>query len=216
MKTPPEDHDLIRWLDEEMTDAERTAFEARLDADPTLKAEAEEMRQLSLSVRSHLPREMPVPHPDFFNSQIQVRIQQMDLEERRAAARPAAAGSILSSLWMRLLAPVAAVAMLAAGWLALRTGSATGSVVVSVYTPDPKVQATTVENTEAHATVLLLEGLDAMPAEKNVAGLSVHHAETDAQLATTTLFDGAGQVLLVMGKDARNQPLIFSHGTPRG
>ncbi|MCB1208195.1 MAG: hypothetical protein KDK97_02650, partial [Verrucomicrobiales bacterium] len=208
--------DLIRWLDDEMTAAERTAFEARLAADPVLKAEAEEMRQISLSVRSHLPKEMPVPHPDFFNSQIQVRIEQMELEDRRASARPAAAGSIFSSLWMRLLAPVAAIAMVAVGWMTLRTSTASGSVVVSVYAPDPKVQATAVENVDAQATVLLLEGLEAMPADQNVAGLTVHHAETDSQLATTTLYDGAGQVLLVMGKDARNQPLIFSHGSPRG
>jgi anti-sigma-K factor RskA len=216
MNTPPEDHDLIRWLDDEMTNAERTAFESRLDADPKLKAEAEEMRQLSQSLRNHVPREMPVPHADFFNSQIQVRISQLEMDEQRAAARRGASSSWLGGFWMRLLIPAAALVMVGMGWLALHTPPAAGSVVVSIYTPDSRVQAATVENVEAQATVLLLEGLDAMPADQNVAGLSVHHAETDSALATTTLFGKDGQVLLVMGKDPHNQPLMFTHGNPRG
>lgn len=40
MNTPPEDYELLRWLDGEMNEAETAAFEARLAADPALKAEA--------------------------------------------------------------------------------------------------------------------------------------------------------------------------------
>ena len=47
MKTPPEDHDLIRWLDGEMDVAERTAFERRLESDAALRAEAQELQRLS-------------------------------------------------------------------------------------------------------------------------------------------------------------------------
>jgi anti-sigma factor RsiW len=83
MKPPSEDHDLIRWLDGEMNDAERASFEARLKSDPMLAKEAEELRALSAGIQAHLPAEMKVPHADFFNSQIQVRIAQMDLDESR-------------------------------------------------------------------------------------------------------------------------------------
>ena len=63
MKTPPEaeDHDLIRWLDGEMTPAERERFAARLEADAALKSEVEMMRRMSADLRAHLPLEMPVP-----------------------------------------------------------------------------------------------------------------------------------------------------------
>ncbi|MDP1591349.1 MAG: hypothetical protein Q8M07_26580, partial [Prosthecobacter sp.] len=83
MKPPSEDHDLIRWLDGEMNDTERASFEARLNSDPMLAKEAEELRALSAGIQAHLPVELKVPHADFFNSQIQVRIAQMDLEESR-------------------------------------------------------------------------------------------------------------------------------------
>ena len=67
MKPPSEDHDLIRWLDGEMTDSEIAAFEARLKDDPLLSKEADELRALSTGIREHLPAEMRVPHADFFN-----------------------------------------------------------------------------------------------------------------------------------------------------
>ena len=72
MKTPPEDHELIRWLDGEMSAAESERFAARLDANPALKQEAEMLRKIGSSMRAHLPAELPVPHPDFFSSAIDV------------------------------------------------------------------------------------------------------------------------------------------------
>lgn len=36
MKPPSEEHDLVRWLDGEMTETERTAFEDRLKTDAAL------------------------------------------------------------------------------------------------------------------------------------------------------------------------------------
>jgi hypothetical protein len=45
-----------------------------------LAKEAQELRALSDRHSPHLPAEMNVPHADFFNSQIQVRIAQMEAE----------------------------------------------------------------------------------------------------------------------------------------
>jgi hypothetical protein len=75
--------------------------------------------------------------------------------------------------------------------------------------PNPAIQARVYHSQEANATVLMLEGLDEIPAEKTIKGVAVHRTETDTEVATTTLFSESGEVLLVLAKDARNQPRLL-------
>ena len=74
MKTPPDESQIVRWLDGEMTASERSAFDAILSQDPELRAEMDSLSQLGETLRKNLPVERELPHADFFNSQIQVRI----------------------------------------------------------------------------------------------------------------------------------------------
>jgi anti-sigma-K factor RskA len=212
MKTPSEDHDLIRWLDAEMTDAERASFSARLESDPALKAEVELMQRMSADLRTHLPAEMPVPYGDFFNSQIQVRLAQeepLSIPETRASWLD----------WLRmptLIAATAAAAVAIAGFLIMQQGPAAGdSVVLSIYVPNTSVQARSFHSDEANATVLMLDGMEAMPADRKIVGYHIERSETDQEVATTTLYGERGEVVLVVSKDARNQPRLLS-STPRG
>jgi anti-sigma factor RsiW len=164
MKTPPEDTDLLRWLDDEMTPLERERFAARLTVEPALRREAESLQALGRSLRDHLPREMAVPHADFFNSQIQVRLAR----ETAGAGRRLGAGAWLA--WFRLprLAAAAALALLAV--VLVRQPPGGDSRVLATYTPDPGVHASTHFSEAAGATVLLLEGLEEMPAERPLVG----------------------------------------------
>ncbi len=210
MKTPSEDHDLIRWLDAEMTDAERASFSARLESDPALKAEVELMQRMSADLRTHLPAEMPVPYGDFFNSQIQVRLAQeepLSIPETRASWLD----------WLRMPTLIAATAAVAiAGFLIMQQGPAAGdSVVLSIYVPNTSVQARSFHSDEANATVLMLDGMEAMPADRKIVGYHIERSETDQEVATTTLYGERGEVVLVVSKDARNQPRLLS-STPRG
>ncbi len=208
MKTPSEDHDLIRWLDGEMNPAERERFAARLEADPELKAEVELMQRLSADLRSSLPAEMPVPYPDFFNSQIQVRIAQED-------ERPLEPARSTWLDWLRLpsfLAATAAVVM--AGFMIWQNQPSGDSLVLSTYAPDPAVQARSYHSTEADATVLMLEGLQEMPADRKFISFHIERSETDQETATTTLYGQTGEPVLVVAKDARNQPRLLA-ATPR-
>ncbi|HYF36363.1 MAG TPA: hypothetical protein VD994_13800 [Prosthecobacter sp.] len=211
MKTPTEDHDLIRWLDGEMSSAEREHFAARLESDPVLKAEAEAMRQLGETLRAHLPTEMPVPHADFFNSQIQVRLAQEEGQQRSASTNRTGWAA-----WFRLpgfaTALTAAAAVVIAGVMIWQQGEKGESVVLSTYTPNPGVQARTYHSQEAQATVLMLEGLEEMPADRKIVGYNIQHSEREQDVATT-LYGERGEVVLVVSQDVRHQPRLLPAST---
>ena len=211
MKTPSEDHDLIRFLDGEMSDAERASFESRMAADPLLKSEVAMMQRMSADLRAHLPAEMPVPYADFFNSQIQVRLAQEDPQ-----MLPSVRTSWLD--WLRIPTLMTAVAAVAIGGFMIvqkQAPSDANSIVHSIYVPNPAVQARSFHSDAAQATVLILDGIEAMPADRKIVGFHIERTETDQEVATTTLFGESGQVVAVVSKDERNQPRLLS-ATPRG
>ncbi len=214
MKHPTEEHDLIRWIDGEMNETERTTFEERLKQDPALATEARQMRALSSSLRTHLPAEMRVPHEDFFNTQIQVRIAQMAQDDARAKQASSSWGDILQ--WMRqpwfALAGTAALAVLGFFMLSPATGDASESMILSSYTPNTNVQARTYHDNGAEATVLMLDGLDAVPAERKVSGINIQRSEVEPELASTTMYDHKGTAVLMISRDALGNPML----TPRG
>jgi len=217
MKPPSEEHDLIRWLDGEMDETERAAFEARIKANPALAQEAEEMRALSAGIRAHLPAEMAVPHADFFNSQIQVRIGQMEIDEarRREAVAPVL-GSLLSWLRQSWLTAAGAVAVAVVAFLSLRPSSEDAhSLILSSYTPSAGVQTVTFHDDNADATVLMLDGLEEVPADRKISGISISRSETEPEMASTTLFDAAGSPQLVIFRDAAGNPQFWA-SKPRG
>lgn len=218
MKPPSEDHDLIRWLDGEMTAAERASFEERLKQDPALAKDAEELRALGASLRAHLPAEMPVPHADFFNSQIQVRLAQMEAEEARASQALPGWGGWLQWLRQPWAAAACAAAVVVAGVLLLNPGAEVSreSSILSSYTPNSQVHARAFHDSAAEATVLMLEGLEAVPAERQVSGIHAVRSELEAEVASTTLYDAKGASLLMISSDALGHPMIWSKGSPRG
>lgn len=214
MKHPSEEHDLIRWIDGEMNETERTTFEEHLKRDPVLAKEAENMRALSASLRTHLPAEMRVPHADYFNTQIEVRITQMALDDARAKRAAPVWGPVLQ--WLRqpwfALAGAAALAVLGFVLLNPATGDASESMILSSYTPNTNVQARTYHDNGAEATVLMLDGLDAVPAERKISGIHIQRSEVEPELASTTMYDAEGTAVLMISRDALGNPMI----TPRG
>ncbi len=219
MKTPPEKHDLpppdwMRWLDTEMPAEERAAFEQQLAADPALRAEAESARQLSQMLKNGLPAEMPVPHADFFNSQIQVRLAQMESDERRAAPAPRASWiEWLRSPWLFGAAAAAMLAVLLLPRAAPPAPSVRDTLVMSIYAPNPKILVNSFHSHEADATVLLLEGLEDLPADRKIVGLNLQSSEAESGLAGTALRGVTGEIEVVVLRDARNNPRLW---TPRG
>lgn len=211
MKTPSEDHDLTRFLDGEMSDTECASFEARMAADPMLNSEVNRMQRMSADLRSHLPAEMPVPYADFFNSQIQMRISQEE-----SVTLPVARSFCFDWLRIPTLA-TAAAAVAIGGFMILQNQdqSASNTIVHSIYVPNPSVQARSFHSDEAQATVLILDGVEAMPSDRQMVSFHIQRTETDQEMAATTLFGESGQVVAVVAKDSRNQPRLLL-ANPRG
>jgi hypothetical protein len=61
----------------------------------------------------------------------------------------------------------------------------------------------------------MLDGLDAVPAERKVSGINVRRSETEPKLAATTLYDDAGTPLLMISCDALGNSLIWAK-SPQG
>lgn len=214
MKHPSEEHDLIRWIDGEMNEIERATFEERLKHDAALAKEARQMRALSDGLRAHMPAEMRVPHADYFNTQIEVRITQMALDEARAKQSGIGLPALLQ--WLRqpwfALAGATALAVLSFVLMRPAMGSATESMILSSYTPNTNVQARTYHDNGAEATVLMLDGLDAVPAERKISGIKIQRSEVEPELAETTLYDTQGKAVFMISRDALGNPMI----SPRG
>lgn len=212
MNPNPDEQLLGRWLDGEMNAEERASFEARLKSDPVLRSEADALQSLRDMLHTGFPKIAEVPHADFFNSQIQDRIAEL----RRSEAKPLPAQQTPGFSWVSLLRPwVLGAAAAACSLLALlqwpaKSGVTDSTLVLSTYAPNATVKANTFHSDDANATVLMLDGLDAVPADKKVVGFRVHHSETDPQVAMTTMFSDKGEVVMVLSKDARNQPRVIA------
>jgi hypothetical protein len=167
----PESHDpMTRWRDGAMTPAERAAFEAELQANPSLRAEADAMNALGALLRNHVALEALVPHADFFNSQIQEKIAR--LEREKILSRPTP--FLLSALsWLtRRWAIAGAMAALTIGFLAWNSMSRVeeGSQVLGFYAPNTAVHASSYQDSDANAAVVVLDGLDAIPDDHAISG----------------------------------------------
>jgi anti-sigma factor RsiW len=209
MKTPDSNERLHLWLDGRMSDAERAAFEAGLEADPSLREEAKAMEKLRSLLRENAAFGREVPNADFFNSQIQEQIT----ADQRAADRihdhqRGAGGGWLAWLF-KPWAVAGVAAAVALGIFVFRGLSVSPKTEVTAsYAPNPAVTATPYYSEDAAATVLMLDGLDAFPSDREISALRVHHTERDPEFAATTLFDAGGRVLLVMNADADGRPAL--------
>lgn len=203
--------DWMRWLDGEMPATERSAFEELLQKDPDAQAELDAAQHLSQLIKQELPASLTMPHADFFNSQIQVRLAQEDAADQRTSARAAKANWLawLKTPWLVGAAAAAVVAIVFLKQPQPITSSA-DTLVMSTYAPNPNVVVTAFHSDEADATVLVLEGLDELPADRKVVGWNLGNGELDPAFATTTFRGASGQVEVVMTRDAQNQPRLWS------
>jgi hypothetical protein len=171
---------LTRWIDGQLAPAEEEQMERLLAAQPELLQEKRSAEALGSLMRRGLPARMEPPSAEFFTSQIMEQIER----EPAAAAQPKAATpqggrgwfGWLRSAWAAPLATAAAV--LVAGFFAIKAASNRDPASFErPYSPDPRVTATLEYSEEANATIIELQGLEAIPDETEVKAFNVASSE---------------------------------------
>ncbi len=179
MKTKPDDITLTRWMDGELDGEPLHRVEAWAQEHPELLAERDAIQAMNASIRTHVPDSIEPPYPDFFNQRILRAIE----EDQMATTAPQDVKNRAKSrgFWQWLSLPIAACAMALCFYLGTQVSDEPPSqnppVVVttpvhtpSVYTPDGAVQANMFQTADAKAVVILLEGLDDIPDDFEIAG----------------------------------------------
>lgn len=169
MNINPDETRLAMWLEDELHGEELTAFEASIAGRQELHAARAEARRWRKMMATAMPSSEEPPYPEFFNHRVARSIR--ELEARPAdTSKPAVGFS-----WRNWFMPLAACAGMAfAFWLGgkqtggLREIDVTGApraipVEPILYTPERGVSAEWFASNEASATVIVLNGVDAIP-----------------------------------------------------
>jgi hypothetical protein len=171
MNTKTDETLLARWLEDDLDGAELAAFEREIAGNAGLSAERERVRAMRRDIAAVLPAAEEPPYPDFFNSRIERAIR----EQSGHAVAPVIRRPAWRVFWM----PATAVAGMAlAFWLGTQAVPRQEIVVApqpappvevaaapepGLYTPERGVDAEWFASEEAEATVIVLEGVDAIP-----------------------------------------------------
>jgi hypothetical protein len=169
MNINPDETRLALWLEDELQGEELAAFEASVAGRQELHAARAEARRWREIMSAALPSSVEPPYPEFFNHRVARSIAEL---EARPAATPKPASGFSWRSWFMPMAACAGMVM--AFWLgAKRTGGlpeidVTGApraipVDPVLYTPESGVSAEWFASVEASASVIVINGVDAIP-----------------------------------------------------
>lgn len=168
MNTKPDDVTLALWLEDELEGEAFTSVDSWAAGQPEQLAARTELREWKRRISVAVPCEEDLPFPDFFNSRIQQAIA-------GGAPVPATASPAKTPWWRAWWVPTTAMAGMAlAFWAGNRTAGPTGSALVhdpisksplapALYTPESGVKADYFASHDASATVIVLDGVSAIP-----------------------------------------------------
>lgn len=169
MNTNPDETKLALWLDDELTGEELAAFEAWVGSQPEHLAAREETRGWKRMMAAAIPAEQEPPYADLFNARIARAV--------REPAEPANVVPMRRFSWQSILMPLAACAgMVLTFWIGTQTRSGPPEIDVTgapkaipvepiLYTPERGVVAEWISSNDAAATVIVLNGVAAIPDE---------------------------------------------------
>lgn len=167
MNTNPDETQLALWLDDELSGEELAAFDAGIGSQPEQQAARAEVRRWREMVATALEPSVEPPYPEFFNLRV-ARAIRAQAEEPAVVARQRLS-------WASLMIPLAACAgMVLAFWLGANSHRGAAEVDVAgapraipveplVYTPENGVIAERFASKKAGATVIVLNGVAAIP-----------------------------------------------------
>lgn len=165
----PDEERLALWMDDELNGDELAEMEAWALTQPGQLDAREELRSYKKAISAAIPASEEPPFPDFFLSRVNQGIR--DFEATEAPVDTSANPSF--SFWKSWLMPAAACAgMILAFGLGRNSGDPDEvvkwkpnpmNVTPVVYTPEEGVEAQWFASNKASATVIVLEGVSAIP-----------------------------------------------------
>ena len=173
----PDEAMLTRWMDGELSGDELEQMESWAQEHPGILTERDAVQAMQKDIRDSVAADTEPPYADFFNQRI-LRI--IANEPARASHDTRASGSHwLGWLWSKWLAlPGAAMAMALCFYLGTQvsflppaqTAGASTPGRPMIYTPDADIRANVFSSRNTGATVIVLEGLDDLPDDLEIAG----------------------------------------------
>ncbi len=169
MNTNLDETTLALWLEDELTGPSLAAAEAWAAGQPDQLAARAAIRSWRATIAAAIPASEEPPYPDFFNS----RVLQGIRESAPAAAPEPARRAV--PFWKSWFLPAAACAGMAlAFWagtisspapanVARQTNPPQAAAAPVVYTPEKGVKAEWFASSPASATVIVLNGVAAIP-----------------------------------------------------
>lgn len=157
MNTKPDHEMLMLWLEDELSEAEQRNVDAWAQQQPDWLQKREESRSWRRQLSSIRAAEAEMPYGEFFQQRVMRAIereQALKVEPAATAARP-----------RRFRMPTTLAAALIIGFFAgaLWYQQSPRSNVLLTYTPAEGVKADFYESSPAKGTVIVLNGVEALP-----------------------------------------------------
>ena len=207
---PNDEEKITRWIDGELDESEVADL---LEAHPELREAKEAALETGRLLRNELESGDKIPFPDFFNRQVLRHIEdEQALAERKKAYEDVPEATFFS--WFSFTRNFAGAALLILIGVfigkAFHDSQGGGSEIVYTYAPDPSVTATMAYNEDANATVLLLNGLNAIPSAREITGHQTAGYTPKPGGSVPTLFsaNSDSRTAFVLIKDHRDIPII--------
>lgn len=168
MNTNPDEVTLALWLEDELSGEELAAMEAWAANESDQLAAREQARHWRATVAAVMPGTVEPPYPDFFNHRVMQALKQPPAPVETTAKK----SFFRSSWWMPATACVGMALTFWAGKNSqvapapeLDFANAPRAIPVepALYTPETGVNAEWFASTEASATVIVLNGVTAIP-----------------------------------------------------
>jgi hypothetical protein len=172
MNTTPDEALLALWLDDELQGEELARMEAWASGQPEQLAAREEVREWRQSIAAVIPADEEPPYADFFNSRIEKSIREQTAAVERMIETDSAPAK--APFWRSWFVPATAFAGMAlAFWVGTKTHSDMADKPLAkaeepgispvYYTPEQGVNAEWVKGAGESATVIVLQGVNAIP-----------------------------------------------------
>lgn len=159
MNTNPDDQTLLLWLEDELANTEQRLVDAWAADQSIWLEKRESSRRWRTQISQLMAHSDEIPHGEFFQARLMHAIATSPSASIRASAAP--------SLWRKWTIPLSFAAAMVLGFLGGTQwhDRPHRAKTLVTYTPEEGVKAEFFETSPAEGTVIVLNGVEALPDE---------------------------------------------------